>query len=919
MKKFNYLTNKYEESNDPIGDALNFSFPVVEQQSIPDEIIKTKQRAPSLVADNVPAMSESIPDDVKQELYKNIAQKFGLDKYTSQDRQALVDQNNEDASGFNWQAAIGGLGSAIAGKGSTGADEIINTQEKNRQKKLDQFDKQKASAVEDMKISQQSDAIDPNSAASQNFRKIIEVNFPSVAKAYGPMWSNVTAADQDAIFKPLQLKEQIEARKQQAQMQMDLKREEIKRKNMPDERLKNLSGTDKARFDNVQMVLKGIDDMGAALDNGQNTFSVVGDNDYTAASRRATEAYGRMQSGGAINKEEEKRFEATLPGMRDSKEMQRKKLMVQRDEMISRLKTLGFNPQDIGYQPRDFNYGSNNEASYDFSDFDQPGLVDTVAGKIANGATLGFIDEMSGGLEALGQAAGVKGLGGKAKDWGFTDAGPTLDVDKLEQAYVQGRDRERILQDEITNAHPVVSTTADIAGSAALAPMSGGASLGARVLGASALGAVAGLGTSNADLTKGDVVGAVKDAAVGGALGGVLQYGGEKIISPALNKAGRWISESGPAKAIGKTLASVSPENTERYLSRSRNVNSALEMEDIGQYFKDDALEQFQNHLSNLDNEAWKTLKTQPELNKNDILQMGDDFVQKILSGKNGELTRSAGTGADADRIKVIYQQLEEIKNAYGSNLSESDLKSVVQSLQKLGWSLEGSPRTSIQGQAIQQLSGLYNDVLKSVNPIYAEKMVPVQEATSTLQSINRQFVNQQAPEQMDKFLRTAKKFGNLSDESEALKAIRGLDKTTGAGVEDMIRDRLTHDSFLKSDTNGSRKTLAGALLGKAAEGAIGGVIGYNVSDGSGTGAATGAMVGLSLDKYAGQVFKQILNSQMSAAEGVQKIAPYIGKFAKPLMDAASRGNTAVSATHFILQQSNPEYREMLKKMNNEK
>lgn len=134
------------------------------------------------------------------------------------------------------------------------------------------------------------------------------------------------------------------------------------KKHDPAERLKNLSGQDKARYDNALMVAKAIDEMGAALDNGDNTHSMIGDNDYTEAERKAAEAYGRMQSGGAINKEEEARFLAMLPRAMDSKEMQRKKLISQRDEMMSRLKTLGFTPEEAGYAARDFKYGSKEPA-----------------------------------------------------------------------------------------------------------------------------------------------------------------------------------------------------------------------------------------------------------------------------------------------------------------------------------------------------------------------------------------------------------------------------------------------------------------------------------------------------------------------------------------------------------------------------
>lgn len=134
--------------------------------------------------------------------------------------------------------------------------------------------------------------------------------------------------------------------------------EERKKLKDPVEKIAKLNSGDKARFDNAAMALKALDEMGQALDQGENTFSLVGDNAYTAAARRATEAYGRMQSGGAINKDEEERFDKTLPRTTDSKEIQRKKIIAQRNEMVSRLKTLGFTPEDIGYQPKEFKYGS---------------------------------------------------------------------------------------------------------------------------------------------------------------------------------------------------------------------------------------------------------------------------------------------------------------------------------------------------------------------------------------------------------------------------------------------------------------------------------------------------------------------------------------------------------------------------------
>lgn len=163
---------------------------------------------------------------------------------------------------------------------------------------------------------------------------------------------NIDARRELAKINRDSLSAQKQAGVQQRQAELQQKQTEAAKKNLPEERVKLLSGTDKARFDNALMAIKALDEMDAALNSGQNTFSLIGDNDYTAASRRATEAYGRMQSGGAINKEEESRFEKTLPGMTDTSEMQKKKIDTQRKEMISRLKTLGFSPEQVGLEQK---------------------------------------------------------------------------------------------------------------------------------------------------------------------------------------------------------------------------------------------------------------------------------------------------------------------------------------------------------------------------------------------------------------------------------------------------------------------------------------------------------------------------------------------------------------------------------------
>jgi hypothetical protein len=526
---------------------------------------------------------------------------------------------------------------------------------------------------------------------------------------------------------------------------------------------------------------------------------------------------------------------------------------------------------------------------------DVPVLESAIRGGV-QGATLGFGDEIQGALEGTYDFAKENLLG---------------DGISLEDAYIQARNKARDANKMAQAANPGTYLAGDVVGSGATMFVPGlniakGATLAARAGKAALGGAASGLGLSD-EITAG---GLVKDTAIGGALGAGLQSLGDKVLGPAAGKVSDWVADSGPAKAFGKIFAGVTPENTERYLQRQAQVNAAPELEDIGRQFVDPTMEKMQTYLSGLDDEAWKVLKTGKTIKKDDVVNLGEDFISNLLGGKRGKLSRTAGTGADSDKIAAIRSQLSEIENAYGKKMSESDLKSIVQNLQKLGWSLEGAPNTSHQGAALRELSGLYNNTLKQLNTTYATKMEPVAEATANLKSIERQFINRKAPDQIDKFLGVAKKFDRPTVNKEARDSLQLMDTFTGDKIEDQIRDRLALDAFDKADTNGSRKT----LLGKAIGGAIGAGIGYGGTDNEGAG-AVGAVAGFSADKYAGKVFKQLLNGQLAAGPAVQKISAKLGKFAQPLQSAAQRGNSAVAATHFVLSQTNPEYRNLVKQL----
>lgn len=113
-------------------------------------------------------------------------------------------------------------------------------------------------------------------------------------------------------------------------------------------RMEKLGAEGKQRLDNARMGFNAIARMQDAFNRGDNTFSLVGDNDFTMARTDFEEALGRMQSGGAISMDEERRFKGMAPTWRDSEAIQRKKLAQLQEELGRRLQTLGFKPEEFG-------------------------------------------------------------------------------------------------------------------------------------------------------------------------------------------------------------------------------------------------------------------------------------------------------------------------------------------------------------------------------------------------------------------------------------------------------------------------------------------------------------------------------------------------------------------------------------------
>lgn len=157
-------------------------------------------------------------------------------------------------------------------------------------------------------------------------------------------------------------------------------------------------------------------------------------------------------------------------------------------------------------------------------DPDAPGLAESFLRGGGQGVTLGLGDEVN----AVIQAAGAKLFQGEDKSFG--------------DLYRMNRDTFRRENDAAQRANPKAYLGGNVLGGAVLTPaMPGGAAttLGRVAKVGTAAGAVGGLGSSRADLTKGELLRAALDTAGGaaaGAVGSTVGYGVGKAL-PLVTRA----------------------------------------------------------------------------------------------------------------------------------------------------------------------------------------------------------------------------------------------------------------------------------------------------------------------------------------------------------------------------------------------
>lgn len=274
------------------------------------------------------------------------------------------------------------------------------------------------------------------------------------------------------------------------------------------------------------------------------------------------------------------------------------------------------------------------------------------------GASLGYSDEAVGGGEAM-----LDKLMGSHE--------------KLLDLYRQHRDESRANNEKAQRDNPKTYLAGNVAGGIGSALATGGA--GAGIMGGAAIGAAAGLGNSNADLTKGEVGQAAIDTGVGGVIGGAL--GGASKGLSALRNTGAQTAERLAIKSLNG-----SPEETGAMLKAVGNDNrenvgrTLLKKKILGKYglaSDNEVAENLQRASDSLGAEQNAMIKklgdrsTDLETIKQNVLNKMDQPYSIEAQNANGYVGRQLDTLPkrevgleELNRIKKQWQGLSDYPSA---------------------------------------------------------------------------------------------------------------------------------------------------------------------------------------------------------------------------------------------------------------
>jgi hypothetical protein len=575
-------------------------------------------------------------------------------------------------------------------------------------------------------------------------------------------------------------------------------------------------------------------------------------------------------------------------------------------------------------------------------------IIDTARG-VGQGASLGFSDEIVGGLESA-----------------FTD-----------KSYEQARDESRLANRIAQERNAALYNTGAIGGSigsgliaGALTGGSGAAASAAslgRVLATGAgAGALDALGQSDAELGSSKMLG---DVAIGAGLGGVTAgigrgvgrafQAGEKAIGKGAEKLADASFDGGDTiarKALQDTL-NLSDDFVAKQKANPALFNEVLASGETQDDIIKKGIDKLIPNLEKLPSAARAIAakqKATKALANSDFVMSSDDLIPVLernierLSNSTGDLVgKEAQTSVK--RIQDLIGDLRPKANISslvsdsgqpllaGENAAMYRGKDIVSLLDRLASEANYDKLGKAEGydRAVKELRSHISGFAKAVVPEYKSAMREAQVNAIQADRILKKLSSKDAQE-----FNLAER---LLDGAEIDKtAYSGIDedklrklfesRLTPSKVKDVKNERLLR--LLQKDSSENlgdlveRAQVAKAINMNRGQGStgtnkmaeIGGTVGSVLGlPGHLVGKAVGGILGTRVDRDAGKLgvkgLDYLNNLQSSRPQILENVRNT--KYFGPLSNAAQRGGTSLAATNYILQQRDPEYRQLMNKSEN--
>lgn len=530
----------------------------------------------------------------------------------------------------------------------------------------------------------------------------------------------------------------------------------------------------------------------------------------------------------------------------------------------------------------------------------------------ARGLSFDFADEATAGVGGLYDY--VQGKLGNRGDISLSDA------------YKTRRDTIRAADAKAEAEYPKTYLGGQIAGglATAFAPGVGalnaakGASIGT-VAGKGAIsGAIAGAGSAK-NLVDVPAEG-VKGAAIGAAAGATLSAAGKA--------ASALIAKMAPAK-VASVLLNTPEEAIQRYIKNPEAVNAARPRAEIVEKeflprlgkLKDEVIGGSEASRATLNAEGKKILGREVA----DIFDAKADEIAKRSEGVFDDPQIAAAynwlrataqkfrpktmSEASQDELKQVLvksgipeSDLINMSDELERHLSTSRVKDTVQSLhRRTDYTVEPGRMGRVDDRIRKEVAANVNQLLKSTSPEYTRQMESVALDTKVLKGVADLA---KTPQGFDALLKRTQR-GTAPHQAEAL---RRFDMRTGGGLREELQNSAVKDALNKGAMNGSRNVNLFGATGDAVGEAVGGLPGKFI------GRTLGLLQGATVDKYGPKMAKTIIDSAarmerlLESSQGIKDL----GRYARPLIEAAQNGNQALAATHAYLAATDPTYRQIL-------